>query len=188
MGNSLQILHLIHSLDPSTGGVLSAVELLNQALLDVGVDSRVSDDPVAKTKKNQDEWIIAHGLWQWPGRRAQETGNRYLVYPHGMLDPWFKKSQPAKTFKKTIILVGKTGQYNAELSCRLFYHRGGAYARPKTFFPYKAKVVTGLGVTEPPVQTDADTEKFHQKFPYLKDQKYLLYLGRFHLRRASTIL
>ena len=108
MGNSLQILHLIHSLDPSTGGVLSAVELLNQALLDVGVDSRVSDNPVAKTK-NQDEWIIAHGLWQWPGRRAQETGNRYLVYPHGMLDPWFKKANPLKHLKKQLYWWVKQG-------------------------------------------------------------------------------
>ena len=55
----------------------------------------------------------------------------------------------------------------------------------KTFFPYRAKeVVTGLGVTEPPEQTVADTEKFHQKFPYLKDQKYLLYLGRFHPKKG----
>ena len=184
MGNSLQILHLIHSLDPSTGGVLSAVELLNQALLDVGVDSRVSDDPVAKTK-NQDEWIIAHGLWQWPGRRAQETGNRYLVYPHGMLDPWFKKANPLKHLKKQLYWWVKQGSIMRNSHAVCFTTEEERMLAQKTFFPYKAKeVVTGLGVTEPPVQTDADTEKFHQKFPYLKDQKYLLYLGRFHPKKG----
>ena len=71
MGNSLEILHLIHSLDPATGGVFSAVELLNQALLDAGIDSQISDDPQEAIPKNKDEWIIAHGLWQWPGRELR---------------------------------------------------------------------------------------------------------------------
>ena len=95
----MEVLHLIHSLNPSTGGVLSAVQLLNEALLKSGVDSRISDDPNASVRNNR-EWVIAHGLWQWPGQRARELGNPYLVYPHGMLDPWFKKSYPIKHLKK----------------------------------------------------------------------------------------
>ena len=132
MGNSLEILHLIHSMDPATGGVFSAVELLNQALLDAGIDSRISDDPQA-ILKNKDEWIIAHGLWQWPGRRARDLNNRYLSYPHGMLDPWFKKTYPFKHLKTTL-LVGKTGKYFTRCLCRLLYHRGGTLTCSKDFF------------------------------------------------------
>ena len=184
MGNSLQTLHLIHSLDPATGGVLSAVELLNQALLDNGIDSIISDDPKVRNR-DKNEWTIAHGLWQWPGRRARELGNRYLIYPHGMLDPWFKKTYPLKHLKKQLYWWAKQGSIlrNAHAVC--FTTEEECLLAQKTFFPYQAcEVVTGLGVMEPPVQTDEQAEMFHQKYPQLKGKKGLLYLGRFHPKKG----
>jgi glycosyltransferase involved in cell wall biosynthesis len=178
------VLHLIHSRNPQTGGVCSAVELLNEELVKQGVQSRVSDDPNSLAK-SADEWLIAHGLWQWPGRRAQGLGNRYLVYPHGMLDPWFKKTYPLKHLKKQFYWWLKQGSILRGADAVCFTTEEERLLAQKTFFPYRAKeVVTGLGVTDPPEQTVADTEKFHQKFPNLKDQKYLLYLGRFHPKKG----
>ena len=91
MGHSLEVLHLIQSLDPQTGGVCSAVELLNDGLVKAGIQSHVSDDPHVQVK-HRDVWVIAHGLWQWPGRVARSLGNPYLVYPmvcwtHGLKGP-----------------------------------------------------------------------------------------------------
>ena len=184
MRNSNSVLHLIHSRRPETGGVCSAVELLNEELVKQGVQSRISDDPNALVKST-DEWLIAHGLWQWPGRRAQGSRNRYLVYPHGMLDPWFKKTYPLKHLKKQLYWWVKQGSILRDAAAVCFTTEEERLLAQKTFFPYRAKeVVTGLGMTTPPEQTVADTEKFHQKFLNLKDKKFLLYLGRFHPKKG----
>ncbi|MEL0098792.1 MAG: glycosyltransferase [Opitutae bacterium] len=184
MGHSLEVLHLIHSLDPATGGVLSAVGLLNQAFLDSGIDSRISDDPKI-IPRNKNEWIIAHGLWQWPGRRARKLGNPYLVFPHGMLDPWFKKTYPLKHIKKQLYWWAKQGGILRNATAVCFTTEEERILARKTFFPYRAKeVVTGLGVNEPPVHTPEQTEKFHRQFPQLQGRRILLYLGRFHPKKG----
>ena len=184
MGNSLQILHLIHSLDPATGGVLSAVEWLNQALLNKGIDTRISDDPDV-VSMNKDEWVIAHGLWQWPGRVARSLGNPYLVYPHGMLDPWFKKTYPFKHFKKQLYWWAIQGKILRDAHAVCFTTQEEQALAQKTFSPYQANdVVTGLGVQAPPQELDILKEKFLEKYPAIKRRKILLYLGRFHPKKG----
>ena len=127
-----------------------------------------------------------HGLWQWPGRMAQGSGNRYLVYPHGMLDPWFKKTYPIKHLKKQIYWWAKQGSILRSAHTVCFTTEEERLLAQKTFFPYQAReVVTGLGVMEPPVQIDEQVEKLHQKFPELKSRRGLLYLGRFHPKRSG---
>ena len=73
----MNIVHLIHSLDPKTGGVHSAVELLAESLNKLGISSSLSADPNYSVQDN--EIIIAHGLWQWPGRRAKAQRVPYLL-------------------------------------------------------------------------------------------------------------
>lgn len=184
MGHSLEVLHLIHSLNPSTGGVLSAVQLLNEALLKSGVDSRISDKPNARVRNNR-EWIIAHGLWQWPGQRARELRNPYLVYPHGMLDPWFKKSYLIKHLKKQFYWWLRQGDIlrNAQAVC--FTTEEERRLAQGTFFPYRCKeVVTGLGVNDPPPGEDEQSTAYFGQFPNLRDRRILLYLGRFHPKKG----
>jgi len=180
----LEVLHLIHSLDPQTGGVCSAVELVNRALNDAGIHSRISDDPQAKPKNNR-EWIIAHGLWQWPCRRAKEMGNPYLVFPHGMLDPWFKKTYPLKHLKKQFYWWARQGAILRGAHAVCFTTEEERLLAQNTFFQYNAnEVVTGLGAGDPPVHNTDQTEQFHQKFPQLKNRRLLLYLGRFHPKKG----
>ena len=119
-----------------------------------------------------------------PGRRAFALGNRYLVYPHGMLDPWFKKTYSLKHLKKQLYWWAKQkGFYEVLMRYALPPRR--SCTRSKDFFPYRVKeVVTGLGVKEPPPQTPEQTGKFYEQFPKLKGRKMLLYLGRFHPKKG----
>jgi len=178
------VVHLVHSLDPQTGGVCSAVELLHDAMVQAGIQSRISDDPKVVVKSSK-EWVIAHGLWQWPGRVARCLGNPYLVYSHGMLDPWFKKTYPFKHFKKLLYWWAVQGKILREAHAVCFTTQEEQMLAQNTFFPYHAKeVVTGLGVQAPPAETDLKKETFNQKFPQLKGRKILLYLGRFHPKKG----
>ncbi len=188
VGKKTEVLHLIHSLDPRTGGVLSAVILLNKTLNQLGVNSRISDDPKACPKTDQ-EWVIAHGLWQWPGRRASELKNPYLVYPHGMLDPWFKKTYPLKHLKKQIYWWAKQGAILRGASAVCFTTEEERLLAQQTFYPYQAKeIVTGLGVGSPPNNIDQQGEEFRTRFPQLADKKTLIYLGRFHPKKGVDYL
>jgi glycosyltransferase involved in cell wall biosynthesis len=178
------VLHLVHSLDPQTGGVYSAVELLNQAFLRAGIHSRVSDNPQVHAN-NKQEWIIAHGLWQWPSRVASSLGNPYLVYPHGMLDPWFKKTYPFKHLKKQLYWWAIQEKILRDSHAVCFTTQEERALAQKTFFPYQAnEVVTGLGVQAAPHELDISKEKFLEKFPALEGRKILLYLGRFHPKKG----
>jgi len=184
VGHSFEVLHLIHSLDPQTGGVCSAVKLLHDAMLRAGIHSRISDHPKVQVN-HREEWIIAHGLWQWPGRVARSLGNPYLVYPHGMLDPWFKKTYPFKHLKKQLYWWATQGKILRDAHAVCFTTQEEQSLAQKTFFPYHAnEAVTGLGVQAPPQKLDILKKEFLEKFPALKGRKTLLYLGRFHPKKG----
>jgi hypothetical protein len=48
--------------------------------------------------------VIVHGLWQYHGyavyKALKESNISYYVFPHGMLDPWFKHEYPLKPVKR----------------------------------------------------------------------------------------
>jgi hypothetical protein len=59
---------------------------------------------LAETKSSRYDAVIVNGLWQYAGfavwRALRGTATPYYVYPHGMLDPWFKRRYPLKHLKK----------------------------------------------------------------------------------------
>ena len=60
--------------------------------------------PWLKENRKKYTAVISHGLWQynnagvWQALRGTDTP--YFVFPHGMLDPWFKRAYPVKHLKK----------------------------------------------------------------------------------------
>ena len=50
--------------------------------------------------------VVLHGLWNyssfgaWRGLREEST--RYYIFPHGMMDPWFRQQSLLKHFAKQI--------------------------------------------------------------------------------------
>ena len=60
--------------------------------------------PWLRANRGRYDAVIANGLWQYTSfavwRAFRNTRQAYYVYPHGMLDPWFKHQYPAKHFKK----------------------------------------------------------------------------------------
>ena len=161
------------------------MQLLNEAFTGEWIHSRISDDPNAVQDNNR-EWVIAHGLWQWPGQRARELGNPYLFYPHGMLDPWFKKSYPIKHFKETILLVdtGREPSFVMLKQYVLLQRRNVGWLKVLFSLTGAKDVVTGLGVNDPPPGGDEQSTAYFRQFPKLRDRKILLYLGRFHPKKG----
>ena len=185
------VLHFVHSINPVNGGVAEAVVSLNKQLKDIGVYSEVTDNPNFLTSKSA--VIVAHGLWQWPSAQAylrfKQNDIPYVLFPHGMLDPWFKKAYRLKHLKKQIYWYWKQGKILQDAYRVCFTTEEERRLAQKTFKPYKAnEMISGLGVSEPPSSKDTQLKAIYSLFPDFKNKKVLLYLGRFHPKKGVDLL
>src|SRR5690349_224373 len=60
--------------------------------------------PWVKAAQARFDVVLVHGIWQFNSfgvwLALRDTGRPYVVFPHGMLDPWFKRNYPLKHLKK----------------------------------------------------------------------------------------
>ena len=119
----------------------------------------------------------------------KKNGTPYLVFPHGMLDPWFKKSYPLKHIKKQIYWWYRQGTILRDAYAVCFTTEEERLLARKTFSPYQCnEVVTGLGVGDPPGDLVEQSTLLYSQFPQLKNKRVLLYLGRFHPKKGVDLL
>ncbi len=136
--------------------------------------------------------VVVHGIWQyqsWGTWRAIHGRKPYVLFPHGMLDPWFKHRYPLKHVKKW--LYWKLAEYRVvrDASSVLFTCATEQRLAPKSFrmpawnaavVPYGAEMSTG----DPQQQTDA----FTAVCPAIKGRRFFLYLGRIHPKKGCDLL
>ena len=163
--------------------------MLSAELNEQNVDSEVRFDRQFSGKQTLS---IAHGLWQWPNRQANElflgNGIPYLLFPHGMLDPWFKRKYPLKHIKKQIYWWLKQGKILNQAKAVCYTTEEERRLAQSTFWPYRCEEqVTGLGIRKPP-DPIPEEEILFKKFPQLRGKRILLYLGRLHPKKGLDML
>tara|TARA_B100000965_G_scaffold405009_1_gene437514 strand:- start:1389 stop:2549 length:1161 start_codon:yes stop_codon:yes gene_type:complete len=142
-----------------------------------------------KNRKNYDHFII-HGIWEFNTLIARILlKNNYYVFTHGQLDPFFK-SQYIKKIKKQIywslfekknLLNSKSLLLTSEKEKKLL---SNTYVNTKDI----KKTVIKYGIKKPEYNRKEGIKKFYNKFPKLKNKKFLLFLGRFHKKKGCEIL
>jgi glycosyltransferase involved in cell wall biosynthesis len=136
--------------------------------------------------------VIVHGLWQFPGLatwRALRGGDTpYFVFPHGMLDPWFKQHYPLKHLKKQLYWPAES-RVLRDAQAVLFTSEEERQLARLSFSQYEVnEVVVGYGITGAtgvPAQLRA---AFLARFPHLLNQRVLLFLGRLHAKKGCDLL
>jgi glycosyltransferase involved in cell wall biosynthesis len=138
--------------------------------------------------------VIQHGLWNPTGfatwRAMRTTKSPYLVYTHGMLDPWFRKAYPLKHLIKQLVWLAIDGRLTGDAKYVLFTTEEERLLARKSFWPrrYREKVVkygtgdvgfAGLAVL---------AEIFRQRFPDLGEKPFLLFLSRIHPKKGCDLL
>jgi len=153
-----------------------------------------------RTKAQNYDIIILNGLWKFPNiavwwefSKGHFLGRKkkipYIIYPHGMLDPWFKHHYPDKHLKKAIYwgLFERHVIKGAAAVC--FTCEEERRLARKTFWPYSCtEKVVGMGITGVPEDVESQLAAFREEFPSLAGQPFLLFLGRIHEKKGVNLL
>lgn len=145
-------------------------------------------------KQNGKKFDVAviHGLWNpisiEGGQGCQSIGLPYVVFTHGMLDPWFKKAYPLKHLIKQVywMFQGKVLQNAHKV---LFTSSEEERLAKGVFWGYKynSKVIAYAAADA--LENSEDGErKFKKLLPELNGHPYLLYLSRIHEKKGCDLL
>jgi glycosyltransferase involved in cell wall biosynthesis len=136
--------------------------------------------------------VIVNGIWQYQclgtWRALHKSGTPYVVFTHGMLDPWFKRTYPLKHAKKW--LYWPWGCYPALRDAHgvLFTCEEERLLARQSFWLYKVReVVTNYGTGDAEGDTDAQKAAIFERFPELRDKRLVLYMGRLHPRKGCEL-
>jgi len=135
--------------------------------------------------------VIIHGLWQYHSFTASKicTNKKvpYLLFTHGMLDPWFNKNQLLKTIKKTLYWKLFESQVINGAHSVLFTSNIEKEQARLSFKPYNAnEQVVAYGCSSHH-DNGANKNVFYREFPELLDKKFGLFLSRIHPKKGIDI-
>ena len=137
--------------------------------------------------------VLVRGLWQYGGLATwsalRNTSTPYFVYPHGMLDPWFKATYPLKHIKKS--LYWPWGEFRVLRDARTvcFTSEEERVLARQSFRLYRAReTVVNYGTAAPPNDVEAQRAAFFAEFPQLRNKKLVLFLSRIHVKKGADLL
>ena len=135
---------------------------------------------------------IVNGVWQYHGvaaRKALSGHIPYVVFAHGMLDPYFKDRYPLKHLKKLVywMLQEHRTLNRAQAVCFTSEEEKRVAAMG---FPLRGfrRVVVPYGTMGPSGDPEALRATFLEAWPQLQGKKYLLFLGRIHPKKGCDLL
>jgi glycosyltransferase involved in cell wall biosynthesis len=136
--------------------------------------------------------VIVNGLWQYLSfatwRRFGGSHVPYYVFPHGMLDPWFKRTYPVKHLKKWCYWPWAEYRVLRDARAVIFTSEQERTEARESFWLYRCREkISPLGVDAPAPVSSAVKETFLARFPQLRNQRALLFLGRLHPKKGCDI-
>ena len=146
-----------------------------------------------RARRDDFDCVLSHGLWQhhgfaaWRAWRGARTPR--FVFPHGMLDPWFKRTYPRKHLKKW--LYWPWAEYPLLRSARAVFFTCEEERRlaRESFWLYRVnETVNPLGIEEPPGDAERQRAAFFEHFPELRGKRIILFLGRLVVKKGSDLL
>ena len=148
--------------------------------------------------KNRDRFdgVIVHGLWEFTGLAAllAVAGHKpYLVFTHGMLDPYFKRRYPLKHVKKWIYWILAQYWILRASSRVMFTTELERDLATESFWLWNWNpMVVSYGADPQMPDIDSLVPAFYDRCPELNvedaDRSYLLFLSRIHPKKGCDLL
>ena len=191
MGHTVEIVSLD---DPSAAWVRNC-PLPCHALGPGGTGYGYSSQLVSWLKANAAHYdaVIVNGLWQYHAfgvwRALRHSPVPYFVYPHGMLDPWFKRTYPLKHLKKWLYWPWADYRVLRDAAAAVFTCEQERLLARESFWLYRSReVVVTLGTANPAGDAAQQRATFLAQFPQLQGKRCLLFLGRVHVKKGPDLL
>lgn len=137
--------------------------------------------------------VIVNGLWQYPSyatwKALRHSGVPYYVFPHGMLDPWFKRTYPLKHLKKCLYWPWAEYRVLRDATRVIFTAQEERRLARESFRLYRAnEEVVAFGTHRPPADAANLRAAFYAAQPALRERRLLLFLGRIHPKKGCDLL
>jgi len=191
LGHAVELVTLRQPLPEWTamwpGAVHSAGRASTRYLFNPGLSGWISE------RARQFDAVVIHGLWRytsagvWRGLRGLDVP--YFVFPHGMLDPYFKQAYRWKHLQKS--LCWRMAERRVLRDARaVLYTCEEERRRARLTFPSYAchERVVGLGIAPPPDDAVAQKHAFLFAYPRLTGTRMVLFLGRIHRKKGCDLL
>jgi glycosyltransferase involved in cell wall biosynthesis len=136
--------------------------------------------------------VIVNGLWQFNGLAAMLAvrGRKpYMVFTHGMLDPYFKRRYPMKHLKKVlywypveywVLRRAYRVLFTTDTEERLAQQSFAAWSWRPQVVPY--------GIRAPQTNPEEDIATFLERVPQVRGKRFLIYLSRIHPKKGCDLL
>ena len=192
LGHKVEIATLERPEDLPAGENLTVHSLGIQAG-DIGYGTTPKLIPWLKAAQPRFDAVIIHGLWQFQGwgthLALRGTKTPYLVFPHGMLDPWFRNEYPLKHYKKQLYWWLREGRVLARAAAVCFTCEEEQRLAKTTFFPYRVRErVVAFGTADPSSDPAGQHAAWAAHCPSAIERPYLLFLGRLHPKKNIETL
>jgi len=137
--------------------------------------------------------VIVQGLWRYNSfgvwRALRGTATPYFVFPHGMLDPWFKRTYPRKHLKKLLYWPWAEYRVLRDAAAVLFTSEEERRLARESFSLYRCKeMVVNYGTAAPEIDLAGAREEFLHEHPQLRGKRLIVFLGRLHEKKGCEML
>jgi glycosyltransferase involved in cell wall biosynthesis len=190
-GHSVELVCLDAPGAPWLSGFPFPVHAVGPSSLSYGYSLRLV--PWMREHQGDYDVVIVNGLWQFSGFGTwcalRNLARPYCVFPHGMLDPWFKRRYPLKHLKKWLYWPWAEYRVLRDAATVLFTCEEERLQARRSFWLYRCnETVVNFGTAGPVGEAEGQRVAFLEKFPHLRDRRLLLFLGRFHEKKGCMEL
>jgi glycosyltransferase involved in cell wall biosynthesis len=137
--------------------------------------------------------VILHGIWQYHSfatwRVLHNSNTPYLIYTHGMLDPWFKTRYPLKHVKKWLFWPWSDYRVLRDARAVLFTCEEERVLARDSFWLYRCKEeIVAYGISGPKNDPELNLHEFFNHYPQLRGKRLALFISRIHPKKGCDLL
>jgi glycosyltransferase involved in cell wall biosynthesis len=137
--------------------------------------------------------VVVNGIWQYQSLAVWQALHRaktpYIVFPHGMLDPWFKRKYPLKHMKKWLYWPWAEYRVLRDAAGVFFTCNQERISARASFWLYKAKEeVISLGIASPAGESAGQISSFFERYPDLRGKRLALFMSRIHPKKGCDLV
>lgn len=148
--------------------------------------------PWLRANRHRFDGVVVNGLWQYCGYaawRALAGNTPYVVFTHGMLDPYFRYAFPLKHMKKWLYWVPFEYRVLRDAYRVLFTSQAEKRLAEQSFSLHSwVPYVVPYGASGPQGDPELQKQAFFDRCAAVRDKRYLIFLGRIHRKKGCDML